>query len=298
MPATDTSVATPANLETSSLTYEQRLSRDEDWAMTDAGRFFDERGSVHQTLREISSRLEQLGIPYAVCGGMALFHYGFRRFTEDVVLLVTSEGLRKIHDELEGRGFLPPFAGSKNLRDTATGVRVEFLVAGQFPGDGRPKPVAFPDPSQAASPGNIRYLTLPALVELKLASGMTSPARMKDLADVQELIRQLQLPVAYSEQLNPYVQEKYAELWMNTLGHSKRFVRPISVSFKVLPEESWDAIVARLRANSDEVDRAVADGIQVEADEARGPGHFHLVTTDPQLAEAHSLHDESEFLQP
>lgn len=298
MPATDTSVATPANLSASSLTYEQRLSRDEEWAMTDASRFFDERGSVHQTLREISSRLEQLGIPYAVCDGMALFHYGFRRFTEDVDLLVTSEGLRKLHDELEGRGFLPPFTGSKNLRDTATGVRVEFLVTGQFPGDGRPKPVAFPDPSQAASSGSIRYLTLPALVELKLASGMTSPARMKDLADVQELIRQLQLPVGYSGQLNPYVREKYVELWNNTRGQSKRFVRPLSVGIEVLSNESSDSIVARLRANSVEVDRAVTDGIQIEADDTRGPGHYRLITTDPRLAEAHGLHDESEFLQP
>jgi hypothetical protein len=31
-------------------------------------------------------------------------------------------------------------------RDTERGVRVEFLVAGDFPGDGGPKPVAFPDP--------------------------------------------------------------------------------------------------------------------------------------------------------
>lgn len=298
MPATDTSAATPANLAALSLTYEQRLSRDEEWAMTDASRFFDERGSVHQTLREISSRLEQLGIPYAVCGGMALFHYGFRRFTEDVDLLVTSEGLRKIHDELEGRGFLPPFTGSKNLRDTATGVRVEFLVTGQFPGDGRPKPVAFPDPSQAASPGSIRYLTLPLLVELKLASGMTSPARMKDLADVQELIRQLQLPVAYSEQLNPFVREKYVELWSNTLGHSKRFVRPMAMKFEIIPDEPWNTLVARLRAVSEVIDRALSEGIQLETDEARGPGCFRLVTTDPRLAEAHGLHDESEFLQP
>lgn len=266
--------------------------------MTDASRFFDERGSVHQTLREITARLEQLGVPYAVCGGMALFHHGFRRFTEDVDLLVTSDGLRKIHEELDGRGFLPPFAGSKNLRDTSTGVRVEFLVTGQYPGDGRPKPVAFPDPLQAASPGTIRYLTLPALVELKLASGMTSPSRMKDLADVQELIRQLALPIAFSEQLNPWVREKFVELWNATHGQSKRFVLPLSDRFEVIPGEAADDTVARLRAVSEDIDLAIADGILLEVDEARGPGFFRLMTTDPQLAGAHGLHDESEFLQP
>ncbi len=54
---------------------------------------------------------------------MALFLHGYRRFTEDVDVLVTRESLNKIHEELEGRGYLPPFAGSKHLRDTEFGVR-------------------------------------------------------------------------------------------------------------------------------------------------------------------------------
>ena len=36
-------------------------------------------------------------------------------------------------------------------------------------------------------------LSLPKLIELKLASGMTAPGRLKDLADVQELIWTLEL---------------------------------------------------------------------------------------------------------
>src|SRR5207248_6598475 len=62
-----------------------------------------------------------------------------------------------------------PFKGSKQLRDTAAGVRIEFLVSGQFPGDGKPKPVAFPDPSGGTIEMNgIPVLRLPELVELKL----------------------------------------------------------------------------------------------------------------------------------
>lgn len=33
---------------------------------------------------------------------------------------------------------VPPFAGSMRLRDTATGVKVEFLTTGDYPGDGKP----------------------------------------------------------------------------------------------------------------------------------------------------------------
>lgn len=175
---------------------------------------FDERSAVHQSLRQIAKRLNELQIPYAVAGGMALFSHGLRRFTEDVDILVSAEGLQNIHQQLEGLGYVAPFQGSKQLRDTETGVRIEFLVSGQFPGDGKPKPVAFPDPaSVAVNIEGINYLRLEKLIELKLASGMTNPGRLKDLADVQELIRVLKLDEDFATKLDPYVREKFIELW-------------------------------------------------------------------------------------
>lgn len=170
--------------------------------------------AVHRSLHKLATRLDQHGIPYAVIGGMALVAHGYDRTTVDVDVLVTSDALARVHARLDGLGYLPPFAGSKDLRDTETGVRIEFLVAGQFPGDGRPKPVAFPDPSAASVViDGIRFLTLEKLVELKLASGMTNAGRIKDLADVQELIRALGLDAAFAERLDAYVRAKYAELW-------------------------------------------------------------------------------------
>src|SRR5262245_4558969 len=128
-------------------TYEDQLNADTEWALSEGSRHFDERSAVHDALREISRRLDSLGIPYAVVGGMALFLHGFRRFTEDVDVLVTAKGLESIHRNLIGLGYVPLFAGSKDLRDAAHGVRIEFLVTGGYPGDGKPKPVAFPDPA-------------------------------------------------------------------------------------------------------------------------------------------------------
>src|SRR5262245_10224599 len=143
------------------VTYEERLDRNIDWALREGSMHFEEQSAVHKTLRRITRRLDELGIPYALVGGMALFFHGFRRFTEDVDILVTAEGLREIHLQLEGRGYLPPFTNSKNLRDTETGVRIEFLVAGQYPGDGLPKPVAFPDPATTSVEiEGIRFLQL------------------------------------------------------------------------------------------------------------------------------------------
>ncbi len=154
-------------------------------------------------------------IPYAVVGGMALFRHGLRRFTEDVDILVTKHDLKTIHEKLKGPGYLPPHARSKHLRDTETGVRIEFLTTGEYPGDGKPKPVSFPEPGPVSFEADgIRYLKLPPLIELKLASGMTNPGRLKDLADVLELIKILGLSEDFARQLDPYVQEKYGELWM------------------------------------------------------------------------------------
>jgi hypothetical protein len=195
-------------------TYEQKLNADLDWALREGSMHFEEKNSVHDTLRRITQRLNELGIPYAVVGGMAMFAHGFRRFTQDVHLLVTRDSMNQIVAELEGLGYVKPFAASTTkLRDTGTGVQIDFLITGGFPGDGKPKPVAFPDPTNVSVEiGGARYVGLPTLIELKLASG-TAAHRMKDLGDVQELIKTLGLPRDLSAQLNPFVRAKYEELW-------------------------------------------------------------------------------------
>jgi len=144
---------------------------------------------------------------------LPLAFHGYNRTTVDVDLLVRPEGLEKIHDQLSGLGYTPPFTGSKNLRDTQTGVRLEFILTGAFPGDGKPKPVAFPDPANVATEiDGVRYVRLNTLIELKLASGITNPGRLRDLADVQELIRVLKLDAGLADQLSPFVKDKYLEL--------------------------------------------------------------------------------------
>lgn len=196
------------------LTYEQRLASDSRWALSEGSRHFEEKSAVFDALRKITSRLNDMGIPYAVVGGLALFQHGVRRFTEDVDILVTKENLRRIHNELEGLGYLPPYAKSKHLRDTELGVKVEFLTTGEYPGDGKEKPVAFPDPADVSfNSDGVFYLKLPTLIELKLASGMTNAGRLKDLSDVLELIKTLNLPANFTDQLNPFVRAKYLDLW-------------------------------------------------------------------------------------
>lgn len=203
------------------MSYRQRLASDARWALTEGSKFFAGKGGVQEALHRITQHLNQLHIPYAVGGGLALFHHGYRKFTEVVDILVTPESLPTIHANLDGRGYLPPFARSKNLRDTDVNVKIEFLLTGDYPGDGKVKPVAFPDPSQVSiTHDEINYLNLPTLIELKLASGMTNPSRLKDLADVLELIKIRDLPRDLVQQLAPYVQDEYLKQW--TVVHEYR----------------------------------------------------------------------------
>jgi hypothetical protein len=183
-------------------------------ALMEVGKFFMRTDPVHETLRKITSKLSELEIPYAVVGGMALVAHGYDRTTTDVNILLTSQGLAQVHAALEGLGSVPPFAGSKNLRDTATGVCIEFLVTGQFPGDGKAKPVAFPNPTDVATEVNsIHYINLSSLLELKLAYGMSNLLRAKDIGGFIELISTLNLPRGFGDGMNPYVQPKFFELW-------------------------------------------------------------------------------------
>ena len=198
-------------------TFEQQLANDPRWAMSEGSLFFGRtRSAVQESLRtNRRSGSMSWAFPYAVAGGMALFQHGYRRFTEDVDILVTRDGLKAIHQALDGLGYVRPFEKSKNLRDAQSGVKIEFLLAGEYLGEGKPQAVQFPDPERiAVDQGGIKFVDLATLVELKLASGMTGADRLKDLADVQELIKRLKLPQDFRAALNESVRGKYLELWV------------------------------------------------------------------------------------
>ena len=178
-------------------------------------RYFMGQGSLNNALAQLCADLERHGIDYMVIGAVALMAHGYPRFTEDIDLVLTREGLEAFHRELIGLGYAPAFQGArKRLRAAGGGVPVEVIVAGEYPGDGKPKPVSFPDPASASVEiDGVRVVTLEKLIELKLASGMTAPDRLKDLADVQELIKARGLGADFAERLDPYVREQYLKLW-------------------------------------------------------------------------------------
>jgi hypothetical protein len=180
-----------------------------------AGEYFMAASPIHKAALALAERLEELGIPYAIAGALAVNAHGRLRSSQDVDVLLTPEGLASFKQRWLGRGWVEKVPGSRGLRDAVHDVPIDVLLTGDFPGDGKPKPIAFPHPGSVSEMGEdgLRVLNLKTLMELKIASGMTAPHRPRDLDDAIQLIRVNRLPREYGESLNPFVQERFLELW-------------------------------------------------------------------------------------
>ena len=180
-----------------------------------ADKFFMEASPIHETMRRLSRILDEMKIPFAIAGAMAANAHGHKRTTADVDILIRREDLVRFKSKHIGLGWMDKFEGSKNFKDTITSVNVDTLIVGDYPGDGLPKPVAFPAPEDVSfrNDDGIPFITLETLLELKIACGTTVSHRPRDLDDVIQLIRVNRLPLEFAQKLNPFVVGKYQELW-------------------------------------------------------------------------------------
>jgi hypothetical protein len=170
-------------------------------------RFFQGKDPVHQTMRRAAKRLERVGIPYAVVGGMAVNAHRYRRTTGDVDLLLTEEGFEEFCQQFVGKNYARVPDRPFRFIDRTNKITVDILVTGLFPGSGDPGPIAYPDPDDVSETiDKVRVLNLEALIQLKLAA-----RRHKDFGDVVELIRFNNLDESFAERLHPSVRRDYIE---------------------------------------------------------------------------------------
>jgi hypothetical protein len=165
-------------------------------------------------LESLARRCREEGIPFAVVGAVAMRQHGYVRFTEDIEIVTTKDGLDRIHARLVGLGFVARAPGlRKKLRDTVHGVNLDVIQTGEHAG-APASPVVYPDPQSsgfvAIGADGIAYATLPALIAFKLASGRWGN-RPRDLADVQELVKANRLEEGFAEQLPEAVREAFVE---------------------------------------------------------------------------------------
>jgi hypothetical protein len=193
-------------------------------ARTLSGLHADPFGALPPRVREAAERLtaalSAAAIPHAIAGGVACNAYGHQRATQDVDVLVNSETLNDVVGALGGGGWTARYAGAKrSWRDAAARVDVDLLLSGEFPGDGLPKPVAFPrlgsvpDITFSVTADGARVLDLVVLISVKLASAASAPHRLKDAADVAALIEAQALPREFAVELHVSVRPLFVKLW-------------------------------------------------------------------------------------
>ena len=169
--------------------------------------FFEGRGEVHQTMRRLVKKLEKANISYAIVGGMAINAHGYERMTKDVDVLLTRQGLTEFRRLFVPKDYSPAPHLPRRFVDRKNRRTVDILVAGLFPGSGRPGPIAFPDPSNVRQKIRaIQYIDLVTLIQLKLAA-----RRHRDFGDVVELIRHRNLDESFLNRLHRSVRRDFIE---------------------------------------------------------------------------------------
>jgi len=94
--------------------YEEQLSESFDHLLAEADQNFLETGKLQSTLADLTRRLKDAGISYAVLGAIALARYSFQRLTVDIELLLSPEGLARFQEHCLGRGYVPAFTAQQN----------------------------------------------------------------------------------------------------------------------------------------------------------------------------------------
>lgn len=171
---------------------------------------------IAKVLEDLTRRLDEEGIPFAIIGALAMRHHGYVRHTEDIDILTTPEGLDRIHERLVGRGIVPRATGlRKKLRETEHRVNIDVIKAGEHAGSNESK-LVFPDPRSdrfLVIEGQ-RVPDLALLIEFKLTSGIYG-SRAKDFGDVQELIKANKLKKPFARKIPVELRPKFLELLEN-----------------------------------------------------------------------------------
>ncbi len=179
--------------------------------------FFVGTAPLHQTVERLTKTLNAMQLPFAISDALAVNYHGHFRATQDVDILIRRKDLDAFKDANIGLGWIEKFEGSKGFVDAIHKIPIDVLITGDYPGDGKPKAISFPDPSDQSlldiSETGLPFLSLKTVVELKLASAMTSLVRVQDFADVIALIQKNGLPETFGNRLHPYVSDAWNTYW-------------------------------------------------------------------------------------
>jgi len=147
-------------------------------------------GRYGRVVKAIDHLLGVLGCEAVVADGWAVWHHGYvARLTQDVDIVLPKDRIAEFLRLASISGFevIPrPDGLWPKVRHKDTDIDVDVLPEGGRPGTpARPAPMTIGHPNTLGAMGTeLRYASLPSLIELKLAAGRT-----RDENDVAELVR-------------------------------------------------------------------------------------------------------------
>jgi hypothetical protein len=146
---------------------------------------------IYNEFESVIEALESEGIDYALCGGIAVFIYGYERLTQDIDLLVLAKDVSRIKEAVRPLGFdidsgeIPFGVGTPQRRVIHRVTKIEgsetllldLMVVSDFLRDvwESRKVMEWKDK-------RLRIVSTEGLVRLKKLAG-----RLKDLADIEGL---------------------------------------------------------------------------------------------------------------
>jgi hypothetical protein len=147
-------------------------------------------GRYGRVVQAIDHLLQVMDCVAVLGGGWAVWRHGFfGRMTQDIDIVLPADRIEEFVRVAVLSGFeelVQPAGRWPKVRHKDTDIKVDILPEGARPGTAaKPAPTTIPHPSTlGAVGGRLSYISLPALLHLKLAAG-----RARDEADVVELIR-------------------------------------------------------------------------------------------------------------
>ena len=171
--------------------------------------FHQHTGPVYDTLTALLDRLNSAQIQHVIIGAFALGCHGYERATNDVDVCLRKDDLERFKKDYVGREYAAVEGRSRRFEDPRTGVTFDLLISGDLAGRrARNDQIRFPDPEEAIVLKGLPTVSLERLIELKLVTW-----RLKDWADIIELIREHNLDESFAERVHPLVRTAYLECY-------------------------------------------------------------------------------------
>lgn len=272
-------------------TIRERLNGNLQPAFREADLYFAREGCVWTAYRRVARWLNDRQFGYAEIDHLAMFHHGYREYSEQVVLLVERPALDALRTELS----LSSIAESPwTIIEPETGVPVIFHAELAL---SDAEPVRFADlATRVDVEDGLRFIGLADLVSLKLTARLGDTVVNRGVAEVQQLISTLCLTLELENTLHPAARESYRKICSAIDSTCGNYLLLWERGEEVSKAPTFDELLAANPAHSDTLREMQRDGVIIFSARPSYEGRALLSTSNRVIARKYDMHHESEHL--